>query len=220
MRQRPTLRRRAHAFTLVEVMMASVILVVGFVGMIEAVTLSASMMDSARRQTLAAQIMNHHIERLRFVSWSTTTISGGTTFTGGINGLGNTAVAIDTPYWPAWSSATPYAVNRVVSYSGAYYRCILAPTANQVPTNTTYWTATTTAQTTDIVVTQGATFTLARTVTSPDPVTNIREVNLTVTWVVLTSRLDSGGSRVSFTYTRSNSAWFGKYGLNLSYQRS
>ena len=25
---------------------------------------------------------------------------------------------------------------------------------------------------------------------------------------------------LTFTFTRANSAWFGKYGLNLSYQRS
>ena len=189
--------------------MAAVILVVGFVGMIEAVAISAKMMDSARQQTLATQIINHEIEKLRFKDWPT--ISGLPT--------ASTAVAIDCAFWPAWSSATPYVANRVVAYNGAYYRCILA-NANQAPPNVTYWTATTTPATTDIISTQGATFTLARTLTSPDPVTNIREVNFTVTWVVATSRVDSGGSLLTFTFRRSNSAWFGKYGLNLSYQRS
>ncbi len=206
-------RHNQKAFTLVEVMMASVILVVGFVGMIEAVAISARQMDAARRQTLATQIINHEIAKLRFAVWT----NGST----GINDLptASTAVAIDTLFWPAWNSITPYTANRVVNYGGANYRCILAHT-NQVPTNTTYWTATTTAATTDIIFTQGATYTLARTVTSPDPVSSIREVNFTVTWTVRTSRVDSGGSPLSFTFTRSNSAWFGRYGLNLSYQRS
>ncbi|MDI1320978.1 MAG: hypothetical protein PSW75_12405 [bacterium] len=206
---RSQLRNQATGFTLVEVMMASVILVAGFIGMIEAVTVSSGMMDHARRQTLADQIVNHEIGKLRFASW--TTISALPT--------ASTSVAIDTPFWPVWSSAATYAVNRVVSYGGANYRCILAHTG-QTPPNATYWTATTTAVTTDTVVTQGATFSLTRTVTSPDPVTNIREVNFTVTWVVATSRRDAGGSQLTFTYTRSSSAWYGKYGLNLSYQRS
>jgi len=106
----------------------------------------------------------------------------------------------------------------VVAYAGAYYRCILAH-SGQTPTNTTYWSVTTSAATTDIVVNYGATYTLTRTLSS-NPVTNIREVNFTVTWVVKTSRRDSSNSPLSFTYSRTNSAWFGKYGLNLSYQRS
>ena len=189
--------------------MASIILVIGFVGMIEAVTLSAGMMDHARRQTLADQIMNHEIGKLRFNDW--TTISALPT--------ASTAVGVDPLFWPAWKSTSSYAANNVVAYSGAYYRCILAHTG-RTPPNATYWTATTTTATTDIFVTQGATFSLTRTVTSPNPVTNIREVNFTVTWVVTTSRRDSGGSGLTFTYTRSSSAWFGTYGLNLSYQRS
>jgi hypothetical protein len=157
----PALPATKKAFTLVEVMMAAVILVIGFIGMIEAVTISSGMMDHARRQTLASQIINHEIAKLRFADW--TTISALPT--------ASTAVTIDTQFSTAIASS-------------------------------------------------GATFSLARTVTSPDPVTNIRQVNFTVTWVVTTSRRDSLGSLLQFTYRRSNSAWYGKYGLNLSYQRS
>jgi len=39
----------------------------------------------------------------------------------------------------AWSASTTYAYNDFVSYNGAIYVCILAPTANQAPSNTTYW---------------------------------------------------------------------------------
>jgi trimethylamine:corrinoid methyltransferase-like protein len=58
-------------------MMASVILVVGFMGMIQALTLGSEMMATARRQTLANQILTHEIEKLRLQSWST--VSGLTT---------------------------------------------------------------------------------------------------------------------------------------------
>ena len=141
--------------------MAATILVVGFIGMIEAMTLGARMMDSARRQTLADQIISHEIEKLRFASWST--ISGLPT--------ASTSITIDSQFTAAMAAT-------------------------------------------------GATYTLSRTLTSPDPATNLREVNFTVTWVVKTSRHDLGGAMLSFTYTRSNSAYFGKYGLNLTYQRS
>lgn len=152
---------RKRSFTLVEVMMASVILVVGFMGMIQAVTVTSAMMDTARRQTLGGQIMSHEIEKLRFATWAT--ISGLPT--------ANTAITIDSQFAAS-------------------------------------------------IAASGADYTLARTLTSPDPATNLREVNFTVTWVVTTSRHKSDGTLLTFTYTRVKSSYFGKYGLNLSYQRS
>jgi hypothetical protein len=38
-----------------------------------------------------------------------------------------------------WSATTTYSVNTFVSYNNGIYVCILAPTANQNPTNGTYW---------------------------------------------------------------------------------
>jgi hypothetical protein len=38
-----------------------------------------------------------------------------------------------------WDSTTTYVYNDYVNYNGVIYVCILAPTANQAPTNTTYW---------------------------------------------------------------------------------
>jgi len=40
-----------------------------------------------------------------------------------------------------WDSSTTYVYNDFVNYNGVIYVCILAPTANQAPTNTTYWAA-------------------------------------------------------------------------------
>ena len=58
--------RPAQGFTLIEVMMAATILVVGFIGMIQTMSVSSTMMDAARRQTLASQIIDLEIEELRF----------------------------------------------------------------------------------------------------------------------------------------------------------
>lgn len=51
--------------------MASVILVVGFIGMISALTVGSEMLATARRQNLAAQIINHELEKLRYVDFAT-----------------------------------------------------------------------------------------------------------------------------------------------------
>src|SRR5690348_10643355 len=61
--------RSAGGFTIVEVMMAAVVLVVGFMGMIQAITLGSDMLATARRQTIAAQILSHEVEYLRLASW-------------------------------------------------------------------------------------------------------------------------------------------------------
>lgn len=205
---------RQAGFTIVEVMMAATILVVGFIGMIEALTITSTQIDSARRQTLANQILNHELEKLRLASWST--LSGLPT--------ASTTLAIDLPAWPLWSSIRTYSVNEVASYNGAWYRCLVAHT-NQTPPNATYWTAVTSYSSgaTNIVEAYGATFTLARTVAnvSSDVSGNVvlREVTFTVTMTVKTNRNVSGSAQ-TFTYTRVNSGYFGKHGLNLTYQRS
>lgn len=66
-------RACARAFTIVEVMMASVILVVGLIGMIQGITIGSEMMATARRQTIAAQILDHEIGKLRLLPWDVTT---------------------------------------------------------------------------------------------------------------------------------------------------
>ena len=61
---------RRSGFTIVEVMMASVILVVGFIGMISAITVGSEMLATSRRANLANQIMQHEFEKLRLKNWS------------------------------------------------------------------------------------------------------------------------------------------------------
>ena len=50
--------------------MASVILVVGFIGMISALTVGSEMLATARRAALANQILQHEFEKLRLKTWS------------------------------------------------------------------------------------------------------------------------------------------------------
>jgi prepilin-type N-terminal cleavage/methylation domain-containing protein len=198
--------RSAHGFTLVEVMMAALILTVGFMGLVQAVTISSGMMDTARRQTLAAQILNHEIESLRFASWAT------------VSNLPTAQTAIGA----AWSNSTNYSIGDSATTGGKWYRCIQANTG-QSPTNTTYWKLDTPPYANALSsagFAYGASYSLSRTITSPDPLKNLCEIQFKVTWVVTTSRRDSGGALLTFTYTRSSVAYFGKYGLNLTYQRS
>lgn len=59
------------------------------------------------------------------------------------NGISNMFYWVPVPVASFWDSTITYKSQDVVFYStnNTWYRCILAPTANQVPTNTTYWTS-------------------------------------------------------------------------------
>jgi hypothetical protein len=60
---------RSAGFTLIEVALAATILLVGFAGMVEALAVGTEMLDTARKQTIAAQIIQGEIEYLRFQDW-------------------------------------------------------------------------------------------------------------------------------------------------------
>ena len=61
-------------FTLVEVMVAAAVMIGALVGMIQVVVSGAEMLDVARKQTIAMQIIHGQIDNIRLSSWST--ISG------------------------------------------------------------------------------------------------------------------------------------------------
>lgn len=155
--------------------MAATILTVGFMGLIQAVTISSGMMDAARRQTLAAQILTHEIERLRLLPWQDLVASDGSNDIAGL--------AANPSYQPDTQFDTARA----------------AVGDNQTANASVKFT----------VGLSVATIT-----------TGLREATITVTWVVTTSRRDGSGNPLKFTYTRVNSAYLGKNGLNLTYQRS
>jgi Tfp pilus assembly protein PilV len=58
-------------FSVIEVMMATTILLVGFVGVIQAITIGSESVDTARKQYLAHQVITAEIEKLRGSAWTT-----------------------------------------------------------------------------------------------------------------------------------------------------
>jgi Tfp pilus assembly protein PilV len=208
----PPRRHNSAGFSLVDVMMGATILVVGLMGLIQAVTIGSEMLATARRQTLAAQILDQEIETLRFLPWNDPNS------TNDIVGLaaGPTTLTIHAQFRKAWSASTAYVIGEVTSSNNVWYRCTAAHT-NQAVTNTSYWARATLAQVdimSDTNKASGATYALTRTVTDVAGATNLREVTFTVTWTVKPSGITSR------TYTRMKSAYFGKYGLNQTLQRS
>ena len=80
-------------FTLIEVGMGALILVVGFIGLIQAITIGTQMLDTARKQQVANQIIDTEIERLRAGSFATVSgLTGGTTYSVTVNADGTAVV--------------------------------------------------------------------------------------------------------------------------------
>ena len=65
--RRPTANQKA--FTLIEVIMAATVLAVGFTAVIQAVIMGADMIDTARKQQIAQQIIDGEIAYQRQRSW-------------------------------------------------------------------------------------------------------------------------------------------------------
>ena len=63
-------RSRVGAFTLIEVGMAAGVMALGLVGMIQVIISGAQMLDVARRQNIAMQIIHGQIDQIRLRTWS------------------------------------------------------------------------------------------------------------------------------------------------------
>jgi hypothetical protein len=63
--------RIRSGFTLVEVALAATILLVGFAGMATALIIGSEMLDTARKQMIAAQIIQTEVDYLRLKDWTT-----------------------------------------------------------------------------------------------------------------------------------------------------
>src|SRR5687768_3480416 len=63
--------RSKDGFSVIEVMMATTILLVGFVGAIQAITIGTESVDTARKQYLAQQVITAELEKLRGSDWTT-----------------------------------------------------------------------------------------------------------------------------------------------------
>jgi Tfp pilus assembly protein PilV len=62
---------KQSGFNIIEVMMATTILLVGFIGLIQSISIGSDALDLARKQQLANQIVAAEIEKLRGGSWTT-----------------------------------------------------------------------------------------------------------------------------------------------------
>lgn len=62
---------RVRAFTLVEVGVAAGVMALGLVGMIQVVVSGSQMLDVARKQNIAMQIIHGQIDQVRLRDWST-----------------------------------------------------------------------------------------------------------------------------------------------------
>jgi prepilin-type N-terminal cleavage/methylation domain-containing protein len=66
----PRRHARARAFTLVEVMVASSVMALALVGMIQVIMSGSEMLDTARKQTIAMQIIHGQMDQLRLYDWT------------------------------------------------------------------------------------------------------------------------------------------------------
>jgi Tfp pilus assembly protein PilV len=66
-------RHRQRGVSLIEVMMGSTLLLFGFLGLIQAITIGSESLDTARKQQIAIQLAAAEIEKLRGGDWSTIT---------------------------------------------------------------------------------------------------------------------------------------------------
>jgi len=151
------------AFTLIEVLMAATVLVVSFTAVIQAVTVGADMIDTARKQQIAQQIIENEISGLRLDRWSTiTSLVNSTMYTTAVNTTG-TAVSGDTTQFKLGNNAP--------------------------------------------LMLQAKGFTITE--IANDVRTDFRTITYKVNWT------GSGGR----AHTRTGVAYFGKNGLQLSYQK-
>jgi type IV pilus assembly protein PilV len=93
-------RKPAAGFTIVEVIMAAVVMLAGVVGMMQVVISGSEMLAVSRSQTIAAQIIHSEIDKVHLVDWASLPSIGTTTFTP------------DTSFAPV-----------TIKLNGATYRC-------------------------------------------------------------------------------------------------
>lgn len=162
-----SLRRNQAGFTLIEVALAATILLFGFVGMINAISVGTEMLDTARKQTVAAQIVQVEVDFLRTLDWNSIL---------NLSSTGATALTDQSAY-PEFNSSLSLKPK---------------PAA---------------------ILNADSTFQLSRQVSDvhgSGSGATLRGVTVSVTWVGNTGK----------QHTRSCQAYFGKNGLNVSYQKS
>lgn len=98
------IQQRTDGVTLVEVMMAAVVMVAAIVGMLQVLTSGSEMLDVSRKQTIATQIIRFEIDKLHLENW--TTVSAYSTSAAG------TVLTVDTSFSTV---ASGFTIRRYVS---------------------------------------------------------------------------------------------------------
>lgn len=107
----PANRRRARGFTLVEVMMATFVMAIVISTSITAMQSGFRMIDTARRTTLAGQVLQSLVEDLRLQTWSVVNALPGTT-TGHLSDFDTTSGRIQSGSFIGYSNPGAAFLNR------------------------------------------------------------------------------------------------------------
>lgn len=81
MKTKPHKKPRLAAFTLIEVIMAAVVMLAGVVGMMQVIISGSEMLAVSRNQTIAAQIIHSEIDKVHLVEWASLPSTGTSAFT-------------------------------------------------------------------------------------------------------------------------------------------
>jgi type II secretory pathway pseudopilin PulG len=94
---RRDIRRSAGAFTILEVMVSAFVMVLVLTSSLTVLQRGYQAIDSARYQTLAGQILQSQMEKLRLLSWNQLTGTSGPGAPGGIPANGSSVTSSFTP---------------------------------------------------------------------------------------------------------------------------
>ena len=176
--------------------MATAVTLVAVVGLIQAVTIGAEMLDVSRKQTIAMQIIRNEIEGVHLKDWATvSTFPNSASIT--VNNQG-TGLAWCFTTNPNIVNPTAEKAFALTNYTNSYtppYPTTPNPPANDDNTN---------------LLSAARNFTLSLSVTNITGRSNFLVLTYTVTWT-------SGNRRK--VLTRTGTTYYGKNGLNLYYRR-
>jgi Tfp pilus assembly protein PilV len=137
MKRVPLNRRRTRGFTILEVAMAGFVLTLAIAGSITTLQMGYRAIDNARYTTLAGQILQSQMEKLRLLTWTQLTNA-------------TTGPVAYTTFTPDISSTTTAQLNRFTTTTGGAGTCAQTITAAPAPFDTTMKDITLTATWTSI----------------------------------------------------------------------
>ena len=128
----PRLTANQKAFTLIEVLMAATVLVVSFTAVIQAVMMGSDMIDTARKQLIAQQIIEEEISGQRLGTWTNlTSLTDGTNYLITVNADG-TVTETPAPIPPATSKFALSSNASLLLQAKGFVCQVVPPVAPQV----------------------------------------------------------------------------------------